>query len=380
MKVLHVITGLGVGGAEAMLLKLLTRFKETDGPVGEVVCLDGPGPMETPITQLGIPVTCLGMAPGLRAFLGYPRLCRAVSTSGADIIHTWMYHANLMGGLAARPVSRAPIVWGLRQSNLDPARSKRRTMLVARAGAWLSRGIPERIVCVSGAVRDVHIAMGYDGGRMVVIPNGFDLARFRPDAEARKSVRAELSIAPESLLAGLVARFDPQKDHGTFFAAARIVADARPEAVFLLCGEGIEAGNGDLNRMVRDAGLGDRVRLLGRRDDIERVTAALDVAISSSGFGEGFSNVLSEALACGVPVVATDVGASRSIAGDAGRTVPPGDATALGEAIVGLLALTPEERSRLGMLGRQRIAQDYDIASISNRYVRLYDSLLADRV
>lgn len=380
MKVLHVITGLGAGGAEAMLIKLLTRFKETGGPSGEVVCLTGPGPMHAPIAALGVPITCIGMVAGMRAFLRYHRLSRAVAASRADIVQTWMYHANLMGGLAARSVTRAPVVWGLRQSNLDRSRSKKRTILVARAGARLSRVIPDRIVCVSAAVRDVHAAMGYDGARMAVIPNGFDLTRFHPDADARKSVRAELSVVPDAPLVGLIARFDPQKDHGTFFQAARIVAKAQRAAAFVLCGEDVEDGNGELEGMVRDAGLGGRVHLLGRRDDIPRLTAALDVAVSSSAFGEGFSNTLGEALACGVPVVATDVGGSRSILGDAGRAVPPGDAAALGEAITALLALAPEERGRLGALGRQRMAQDFDIAAIGDRYGRLYDDLLAGRV
>jgi glycosyltransferase involved in cell wall biosynthesis len=174
----------------------------------------------------------------------------------------------------------------------------------------------------------------------------------------------------------LVARFDPQKDHGTFCDASRIVCERHPDAVFVLSGELIESTNGALINMIRKAGLEENVRLLGRRDDIARITAALDVAVSSSAFGEGFSNALGEALSCGVPAVATDVGESRSIVGDAGFVVPPEDALALGSAIAELIALEPDARRRLGALGREHISRNYGIAAIAGRYRRLYEEIL----
>ena len=379
LKVLHIITGLGGGGAEMMLLKLLTQFYRDGGPEGEVLCLSGSGPLEPSIAALGVSVTNLGMSAGLGAFLKYARLQAAITKSKPDIIQTWMYHANLMGGLTRLWHSRTPLIWGLRQSNLDRAHSKKRTILVAHAGAWLSRRLPERIVCVSDSARDVHVAMGYDAAKLLVIPNGFDSDKFRPDSAARAEVRAELGINENTPVVGLIARFDPQKDHGTFFEASRVVRERHPDAVFVLCGERIEGTNEALNKMIRKVGLEENVRLLGRRDDIARITAALDVAVSSSAFGEGFSNALGEALSCGVPAVATDVGESRSIVGDAGLVVLPEDALALGSAIGELIALDPHARRRLGTLGREHMSRHYGIAAIAGRYECLYEEILGAR-
>jgi glycosyltransferase involved in cell wall biosynthesis len=179
VKVVHVITGLRVGGAETMLLKLLSRFQEAGGPEGAVISLSVTGPLADPISALGVPVTSMGMSAGFGAFFKLPRLRAAINEARPDIVQTWMYHANLMGALALRGPHRPPLIWGLRQADLDPRLSKRRTALVARAGARLSASVPSRIVCVSESARDYHIAMGYDATKMVVIPNGFDFDVFR---------------------------------------------------------------------------------------------------------------------------------------------------------------------------------------------------------
>jgi glycosyltransferase involved in cell wall biosynthesis len=377
LKITHIITGLEAGGAEAMLLKLLSSL-DAPGESAEVISLAPEGPMAAPIRALGVPVTSLGLGGGLSALLGLPRLIRILRRGAPDIVQCWMYHANLLGGLAARLGVTAPVLWGLRQSDLDPALSKRSTIMVAKLGARLSFRVPRKILCVSESARRVHAAMGYDDARMVVIPNGFDLARFRPDSEARRDIRAELGIGPDDVLIGLVARFDPQKDIPNFLAAC--VRLSASQARFVLCGTGMEASNPALTAMIEQAGLGERVRLLGRRDDMARLTAALDIAVSSSAFGEGFSNTLGEALACGVPVVATDVGDSRLIVATAGRVVPPRDAAALATGIEELIGLGAEGRAALGRQGRERMARDFGLETIAGRYQTLYAEMLCGGV
>jgi glycosyltransferase involved in cell wall biosynthesis len=290
-----------------------------------------------------------------------------------------MNHGNLMGGLAARAASTAPVLWSLRQSNLDPVLARRGTMAVLRLGARFSRWLPDRILCVSESARRVHAELGYDETRMVVIPNGFDLDVFRPDPAARRALRAELGIDAEAVLIGLAARFDPQKDIGTFLAAAARVAATRAEVRFLLCGEGMDAANPALAQLIADAGVGARVHLLGRRTDMPRITSALDIAVSSSAYGEGFSNALGEALASAVPAVATDVGDARQIVGEEGRIVPIRDPVALAAAIAELIALGAEGRARLGQEGRARMARDYALDAIARRYRAIYDEVLAGR-
>jgi glycosyltransferase involved in cell wall biosynthesis len=214
---------------------------------------------------------------------------------------------------------------------------------------------------------------------MVVIPNGFDLNVFRPDPAARLAVRAELGIDAEAVLIGLAARFDPQKDIGSFLRAAARVAAATAKTRFLLCGEGMDAANPVLARLIAETGLGARVHLLGRRADMPRITAALDIAVSSSAYGEGFSNALGEALAAAVPAVATDVGDAREIVGREGRIVPIRDPEALAAAMAELIALGAEGRARLGHEARARMARDYALDAIARRYRAIYEEVLAGR-
>jgi glycosyltransferase involved in cell wall biosynthesis len=215
--------------------------------------------------------------------------------------------------------------------------------------------------------------MGYRADKLRVVPNGFDTDRFRPDAEARAAVRAELGWDEATPVVGLVARFDPQKDHRTFTAAARRVLDDVPDARFVLCGRGVTAENVDLVRLIRAGELQDQVALLGVRDDMPAVTAAFDVAVSSSAFGEAFSIAIGEAMATGVPCVVTDSGNAARLVGDAGRVVPVRDPGALARGIVDLLRLSREERRAMGAQGRTTIVDRYSLASVVRQYEGIYD-------
>lgn len=374
MKITHVITGLSMGGAQMMLYKLLSHM-DRNAFAAEVIPLADVGPLDKKIRALGVPVRSLGMRPGVPNPLGVYKLARWLRQDPPHLIQTWLYHADLVGGLAARLAGGIPVAWNIRHSNLGAARTKRVTSLTVKACARLSRWLPERIVCCSESSRKVHTGAGYAGGEMVVIPNGFDLAAFRPDPAARLSVRHELGISGEAPLIGLVGRFDAQKDHCTFVkAAARLHANL-PEVHFLLCGQEITWDNAQLRRWITAADLPDRYHLLGTRDDIPRLTAALDIATTTSAYGEGFPNVIGEAMTCGVPCVVTDVGDSARIVDDTGRVVPPRDPRALADAWRALLALGPEGRTQLGLAARRRVEQHFSLPVIVDRYQRLYEEL-----
>ncbi len=235
MKIVHVITGLDTGGAELMLARMLertdrSRFDST------VISLTDIGPTGQALEAVGTPVRALGMARGVPDPRALVALTRAMREIRPDVVQTWLYHADLLGGLAAKLAGGIPVAWGLHLGNLAPELNKRSTMLTSRACAKASRVLPTAIVCCAEATRTAHTAIGYRADKMVVIPNGFDLDRFRPDPNARESVRHELGLAPDALLIGLVARFDPQKDHKTSVRAAGLLAGLRPEARFVLCG------------------------------------------------------------------------------------------------------------------------------------------------
>jgi glycosyltransferase involved in cell wall biosynthesis len=257
---------------------------------------------------------------------------------------------------------------------MDLAQYRRTTGLTLRACAVLSP-LPDVVVTNSGAARDFHLGLGYAPKRFEVIPNGFDPDRFRPDAKARREVRTSLGLDDSALVYGLAARLDPMKDHRTFLRAASLVADAVPEAVFVLAGQGADGGNAVLAGWLDEIGLApERVRLLGEREDMERLMAALDVLVSSS-VGESFPNVVGEAMACAVPCVVTDVGDSASLVAETGLVVPPADASALSRAMLDMAGLGPAGRAALGRAARSRVAAGFSLASAVQRYEALYSDL-----
>jgi glycosyltransferase involved in cell wall biosynthesis len=342
-----------------------------------VVSLTDRGAMGETMAARGVPVAALGGRRGaVRPSLLW-RLVGVLREQAPDIVQTWVYHSNLLGGLAAQAAGRVPVIWNLRRGTLDRARHKRLTRWTARTCASLSRRLPARIVCCSEAAREAHIGMGYAREKMLVIGNGFDLERFQPCPAARAAVRRELGIPDEAFVIGRIARFHSDKDYGTLLLAAARLA-LLPGVDFVLAGPGVESGNYELAALVRAAGLTKRCHLLGDRPDIPRLTAAFDVATSSS-VSEGFPNVVGEAMACGVPCVVTDVGDSRRIVGPTGRVVQAGDAAGLARAWRELLTLDPEQRRQLGWAARQRIEQHFSLPGVVARYQALYEEVAAAR-
>lgn len=365
MKILHVISGLGDGGAEAVLYRLIT----SDGvDVHHVVSLIGIGKYGPLLRAAGTTVTTLDMPRGCVTPDGFGTLWRTVRTWRPDVVQAWMYHADLLAGIVSR-LNGIPVVWGIRHTVLDRARASRATMAVAWTCARLSRRVPKRIVCCAETARQVHVAKGYDARRMVVIPNGYDLARLAPDPDARSRVRRELGVGEDCELVGMVARFDPYKDHANLIATlGRLRAEGRRFEVVLV-GAGMDDGNTVLATLLDKAGITRQVHLLGPRPDIPAVMNALDLHVLSSS-AEAFPNVLAEAMACGTPCVATDVGDAARIVGETGWIVPPRDANALADAVGRAL----DEHARHDMwkrrqeLARQRITAEFGIEKMVERY------------
>ena len=373
LRVSIVITGLSTGGAEMMLLKLLERIDRSRFSL-RVFSLTTLGEIGPRIQALGIPVEAMGMNRHAPSPLAVAALARRLRETKTDLVHTWMYHADLLGSIAARLAGVRTIAWCIRNTDLDRDKSKRATRLVARLNAIVSRWVPTGILCCADAARDVHVAFGYAGDKMEVIPNGFDLSCFRPDTDARHSVRNELNLPAETPLVGIVGRHDPQKNHAGFLAAAGLLLRSRPDVHFLLVGTGVDAGNRELVAAAHRAGVFDVSHWLGRRDDIPRLMASLDVLVSSS-FSEGFPNVLGEAMACGIACAVTDVGDSAAIVGDTGRIVRSGDMAALAAAMDELLALEPAMRAAMGERARLRVEEHFEIGRVVRRYEDYYERL-----
>jgi glycosyltransferase involved in cell wall biosynthesis len=372
-KILHIITALDVGGAEAMLQKLVLGADRSRFEL-EVIALTAVGAVGRRIAESGVRVHDMRMSPGRLDPRAFGRLVRSVHASRPDIVQTWMYHADLLGGLAARAVGGAPVIWGIRGS-FDPEKSKRHMIWTARACAALSSWVPREIVSCSRALAEKHVRLGYDKRRIRVIPNGFDTAAYRPDPSARERLRAELDIGPDTPLIGHLARWDPQKDHVGFLEAAVGALQRHPGAHVVMCGTGIDDDNETIASTLRGTGARERFHLLGRRDDVPQVTSALDVLVCSSIYGEGFPNVLGEAMSCAVPCVTTDVGDSAMIVGETGWVTPAHDPQALSSAISAVLELEAGERSALGNAARRRVLEHFELSRVVDRFESLYEEV-----
>jgi glycosyltransferase involved in cell wall biosynthesis len=370
IRVTHIIAGLAPDGAEKMLHRLIagmdsTRFES------EVISLTDLGPMARQIEACGVRARALGMKRGSANPFYLLRLAGWLRKSQPQVIQTWMYHADLVGGIAARLAGLSSVVWNIRHSELHPETDKRSTLWTARACARLSRRLPKRIVCCSEASRKFHADMGYAPDRMQVIPNGFDLNRFQSDPRQRVQTREALGIPQSAPVIGLIARKHAVKDHRNFMQAAGLLHRELPEVHFVLCGEGITSQDPELTAWAESAGIQGVCHLLGQREDIPQILNALDVATSSSS-GEAFPNAVAEAMSCGIPCVVTDVGDSRFIVGETGRVVPPRVPAALAEGWSQLLGAGPDVRRRLGLAARERVEQNFGMAALVKQYQDLY--------
>jgi glycosyltransferase involved in cell wall biosynthesis len=319
------------------------------------------GPLESDLAAAGVTVVDLGKS-GRWDVTFAARLRSLVRETRPDVIHGYLVAANLVAA-ALRPWARgARIVWGVRASDMDLGRYdgfQEATFQVAR---HVSR-CADVIVANSRAGARFHVHQGYPADRTVVVPNGVDTARFRPRPGCRVAVREELGLDPAAKVVGLVARLDPMKDHGTFLAAAALLARRRPEVRFVAVGGGVPGALESWRSRAAAAGVARAVRFVGPRLDPERVYPTLDVATSTSAFGEGFPNAVAEAMACGVPCVVTDVGDAGDIVGRPDRVVPPRTPEALARAWERVLDAADEDPESL----RRSIEERFSVARLVER-------------
>ena len=359
-----------------MLLKLLPKFLPY-GFAPSVISLASPGPLSAEFSSRGIPTHHLGLQPGRVSFAGLSRLISKLKIEKPDLVQGWMYHGNLAAQLAGFFMRNCPpIAWSIRGTHTDLAREKDLTALTILVGAKLSRR-PAAIIYNSTVSAEEHWRkLKYSRDREVVIPNGFDTTAFTPSSEARARIRAELGVAENSLLVGLVARYHPVKDHTTFVAALARARSRHPEMVGVLAGSGTDAADAGLDALLTRTGTRDFIYCLGERSDVPDLTAALDISCNSS-LSEGFPNAVGEAMACGVPCVVTDVGDSGWIVGDTGRVVPASSPELFGAALTDLAQLGAHGRRVLGERARQRIVEKFSLDAVVQHYVQTYKAILS---
>lgn len=372
-KVLHIINDLSIGGAEMMLYKLLSAMNE-ERFSSAVVSLKKRGSLRERIEALGVPVYTLALERSFPTPASIWSLGHLLRRLRPDVIQGWMSHGNLVAQLAGALVpARVPVLWNIRQSLYSLDYEKPMTALAIKLGAWLSE-MPAGIIYNSRTGAAQHAAFGYSNRRSLVIYNGFDTKLFAPSATARRSVRAELGIAENTVLIGLISRYHSIKDHSNFLRAAALLREKYADVRFVLSGRGIEWENRPLREMIQALALVNNVYLLGERQDTARIIAALDVATSAS-HGEGFPNVIGEAMACAVPCVVTNVSDLPWIIEGAGRVVPTQDSAAMAQALIEMLERGREGREALGRAGRARVMEHFQLDSVAAQYGALYSSV-----
>ena len=359
--VIHIITGLGQGGAEGVLYRLCHAVIREGADVC-VVSLRGRGVYADQLEKVGVRVVDLNLGLSLGCFCRMASLVVRMRRDRPDIVQTWLYHADLVGGVLARIAGNASVVWNIRHTNLEVRRNKLSTLLVVRICALLSRWVPAKIISCSSVATAAHQKIGYRRSKFVEIHNGYDFALFSPSSDRRQLVRRQLGLVDSEFVIGMVARFDPQKDHETLLSALARMQRAGREFKCVLVGKGLDSDNGLLMSLIEGFGLKGRVLLLGSRDDVPDLMRAIDLHVLSS-FGEGFPNVLAEAMACGTPCISTNVGEAFAVVGDKGWLVSTSDP---GEMTAAISNAMDEWAQSPGIwLARKKASRDHVVAHFS---------------
>ena len=359
-RIVHVITSLAIGGAERMLQRLVAEHRRSDNVDSVIISLTGDGIIGRELREAGFRVEVIGLRFGLTGLGAFIRLVKLLRALRPDVVQTWLYHSDLIGGLAARIAGVRTIIWNIRSV---VSGSNRLTLGLVRVNAWASRVLPSSIICCGVAARDYHVSLGYDAQRIVVLPNGYDMEHFAPrPACTDRNPNQPMVIA--------IGRNDALKDYPTFIRAIRIAAEQIPGLKAEIHGRGC-GKDPALVELARKAGLASIMTFHDETDDVRGPLSRADVYCLSST-SEGFPNAVAEAMAMGVPCVVTDAGDAGIIVGDTGVVVPVSDEKALAAGLVRIAGLAEHDYRRLSHLARSRIGKHYEMGHVAKLYFNHY--------
>ncbi|MFA0391320.1 glycosyltransferase [Vibrio splendidus] len=329
MKVLHLTLGLGNGGAEGALYRLI-KFDKSNEHI--VISIMGDGYYGKRLRDIGVDIYSYDVRRGCIPLSIPFKIYRDIRSVKPDVLQTWLYHADILGGVVGRLAGVRNVFWGIRHSNLSPDLNSRTTLVMSKVSALLSRLVPKRIISCSRKATDVHIATGYEESKFVTIPNGYDFESLTYSYDKRRDYRGKL-LLNDNFVFGMVARWNPQKNHKNLIeAVAYYIDNYNTKIKVVLVGPDIDSENKELLSLINKYNVGSNIILLGPTNDIPGVMSMLDVLVLPSS-GEAFPNVVAEAMACSTPVVTTNVGDAAFIVGDTGWIVPPNDSKSLAEAM-----------------------------------------------
>ncbi len=369
MKICFLVRSLHLGGMERQLAVRSKGLLQRGHDVVILVFYSG-GPLEKELEEAGVRIRSLHKWGRWDIFRFLFRLTHILRKERPDILHSYLFDPNLVTVILKPFFPTTKVVWGIASSYLDSNHSDWLASVSLELGRWLSR-FPDAIISNSQAGREHHLSLGYPAEKIVVIRNGIDTEWFRPDPEARGRIRSEWGITEHEKLIGLVGRLDPVKDHPIFLEAAAVLAKKRRDTRFVCVGGGPDEYRTKLQMLAKSLGLEERLQWVESREDMPDVYNALDIAVNSS-YGEGLSNVIGEAMACGVPCVVTNVGDSARVVGDFGEVVPPKNPVALADAIQRLLNQKTYDPTQI----RRRIVDELSVNSLVTNTEHVLSALL----
>lgn len=375
IRVLHIITTLEIGGAETNLYHLLKEMNSTEFN-HQVICLDGQGIIGDWIANLGIPVFSLGMRKIVPRFTALFRAYRYLKKFNPDMIHTHMYHANLLGLMLSW---KKPCIWGIYCSNLDNRQYSLRSRWIQKLNFFLSRW-PKQIIFNSESGLHYHIKYGFPARRSAMIPSGFNTDIFKPDSQMGEQIRQKNHIPTNAPVIGYFARLDVMKNHEALLKTIPLVLQKKPQTHFILAGRGIEKNNPLLKQWLSNIAELDQIHLLGERQDIHELYNALDLFVMTSRWGEGLPSVIGEAMSSGIPCLVTDVGDNRRLVGDTGMFISSEKPETIAQEIIQMLETTQSDRETMSLKARERILAYFQISYIAQQYTRLYQDIIQEYV
>lgn len=370
MRVVHVIIGLNVGGAELMLKRLL-EHSSGSGVDHIVISLTDIGVLGSELVNRGISIICLNIKSPIQYVYALRKLIKLLKKIKPDVVHTWMYHSDLLGGIAAKIAGIKKIIWCVRSTDISKG-GRKFTLFVRWICAKISSFVPDVIIYAANASKELHEKCGYDRKKSLVIPNGFDLAVLNPGNYPVRNLRTELGISDCDIVICSIGRYNPVKDHKTFIIASNLLAEKISNVKFLLVGRDLTAQNDVLMSQIRASEHADKFIFLGERKDIPACLASSDIFCLHS-VTEGFPNVLGEAMAMKVAAVTTDVGDAAFLLGMPDYVVPPEHPERLAQSLEKLVSLPDLERNKIGSMLRKRIETEFSMDTVVHKYLSIYE-------
>lgn len=363
-KIVHIIIGLRVGGAELMLKRLIEGLNGEDGMQHSVISLTDLGLVGQQLQSAGINIKTLGMNTPLLVPSTFFKLRRELKKQKPDIVQTWMYHANFLGGLAAKSIGIDRVIWNIRNTSLHA--NGNLNLIFRKSSALLSSSVPYEVIYVSHSAQKAHLKAGYTPNKGVVIENGFNTDIFLFNKESRDKYRSEMKLEFDDIAIFSVGRCVSEKDHPTFIKAICRASKSNSKIIGVLIGRDID---------LESFGLSDNEKknfiVLGERKDIAGLLSAADVFCLHS-ITEGFPNVLGEAMSVGLPCITTKAGDAELILSNKKYTVETGGFLSIAKLIIELSGYSVINRGVIGMNNREKILKDFSLETILNKYSDLY--------